>query len=106
MQAEPASPEPVDLSGPRTLRNADETRSVLLDALRGPSPIRLDCSAVTEADLSFVQLLLAARKSAEGAGKDVTLAPAPSPAFDKAAKRAGFPVSLDLHSGGAWLGRE
>lgn len=103
---EAPGPEAVDLSGPRTLRNAEQTRSVLLDALRGPSPLRLDCSATAEADLSLVQLLLAAQKSAQAAGKDVTLAHPPSAAFVQAASRAGFPAP-ELPGGlSSWLRKE
>jgi ABC-type transporter Mla MlaB component len=103
-----SGPETVDLSGPRTLRNAEQTRSVLLDALRGPSPVRLDCSAIVEADLSLLQLLLAAKKSAEAAGKDMTLAHPPSAAFLQAASRAGFSTGPDPLSGGdaLWLRKE
>lgn len=100
--------ETVDLGGSRTIRNAEETRSLLLEALLAPSPIRLDCSSVEEADLSFVQLLLSARKSAQATGKIVALAPAPSAAFLQAASRAGFSTEPDSLAGAGfhWLERE
>jgi anti-anti-sigma regulatory factor len=100
--------EALGLGGSRTIRNAEETRSLLLEALRGPSPIRLDCSSVAEADLSFVQLLLSARKSAQAAGKIATLAHAPRGAFLQAASRAGFSPAPDSLAGGSsyWLEKE
>jgi anti-anti-sigma regulatory factor len=98
----------VDLGGPRTIRNAEETRSLLLEALRGLSPIRLDCSSVAEADLSFVQLLLSARKSAHAAGKIATLAHEPCRALQQAALRAGFSAAPDplAGAGSYWLEKE
>jgi ABC-type transporter Mla MlaB component len=63
----------LDLSGPRTIRYADQTRSLLSEALCAHSAISVDCSAVTEADLSVVQLLLSGRMSAELSGKSLTL---------------------------------
>jgi anti-anti-sigma regulatory factor len=100
--------ETVDLGGPRTIRNAEETRSLLLEALRGPSPIRLDCASVAEADLSFVQLLLSARKSAQATGKIATLAHSPRGAVLQAASRAGFSTAPDplAGAGSYWLERE
>ncbi|MFZ1109611.1 MAG: STAS domain-containing protein [Rhodomicrobium sp.] len=100
--------ETVDLGGPRTIRNAEETRSLLLEALRGPSPIRLDCSSVAEADLSFVQLLLSARKSGQATGKIATLAHSPRGAFLQAASRAGFSTAPDplAGAGSYWLEKE
>jgi ABC-type transporter Mla MlaB component len=100
--------ETVDLGGARTIRNAEETRSLLLEALRGSSPISLDCSTVAEADLSFVQLLLSWRKSARAAGKTATLANPPHGAFLQAASRAGFSPAPDplAGPGSYWLEKE
>jgi hypothetical protein len=100
--------EAVDLGGPRTLRNAEETRSLLLEALQGASPIRLDCSLVAEADLSFLQLLLSARKSGQAAGITVTLAHEAGGAFLQAASKAGFVTRPDSLAGAGchWLGEE
>jgi hypothetical protein len=62
------------LSGVRTVRTAEQSHSVLLEALRSASPISLDCSEITETDVSFVQLLLSARKTAAEYGRDLALA--------------------------------
>ncbi len=106
MQEAPGA-EAVDLSGPRTLRNAEETRSLLMEALQRPSPIGLDCSAVAEADLSFVQLLLSARKSAEAAGKTLTLSHPASAPLLKAASKAGFATKPSpIAENAIWLTKE
>ncbi len=98
----------VVLSGPRTVRYAEETRTLLLEALQGSSPVALDCSAVSEADLSFVQLLLAARRSAQLSGNVVTLAHSPGGVLRQALSRAGFGTSPDPLTGNQsqWLKKE
>ncbi len=98
----------LDLNGSRTIRNADQTRSLLLEALCAHSAISLDCSAVTEADLTLVQLLISGRMSAQLAGKTCTLARPPSGAFLQALSRAGFIASPDSLSGGGsyWIRKE
>ena len=107
MQEAPSS-WTVDLSGPRTIRSTDQTRSLLLEALCAHPAISLDCSAVTEADLSFVQLLISAQASAELAGKPLTLASAPSGAVLEALSKAGFAIAPGPLPGGGsdWLRKE
>jgi ABC-type transporter Mla MlaB component len=98
----------VVLSGPRTVRYAEETRTLLLEALQGSSPVTLDCSAVAEADLSFVQLLFAARRSAQLSGNVVTLAHSASGVLQQALSRAGFELAPDPLTGNQsqWLKKE
>jgi ABC-type transporter Mla MlaB component len=94
MQEAPGSGT-LDLSGPRTIRYADQTRSLLIDALCAHSAINLDCSAVTEADLSLVQLLISGRVSGQLSDKTVTLLHPPSGAFLQTLSKAGFTASRD-----------
>jgi len=79
-------------SGASTLRDAAELRSSLLTALRGNNVV-LDCTAITEVDLSFVQLVLAARKSA-GPDRFTVNAP-PTSALAETLIRGGFCVGAD-----------
>jgi anti-anti-sigma regulatory factor len=70
----------VRLSGTQTIREAEGTLQALRDALAAESTVTLDCEAVEEADLSFLQLIIAARKSARNSGKILELAsPATGP---------------------------
>ena len=62
------------LDGALTLRNVDTIRENLLETVQQHQALEIDCSAATEIDLSFVQLVLAARASALSAGKMVALA--------------------------------
>ncbi len=69
----------VTLAGPMTIRQADDVATTLMDALTQSSAIELDFSGVSSVDLTFIQLLVAAAKSAEADGKTLTLqAPAPA----------------------------
>lgn len=63
----------VDLSGPQTIREAEATAQILRDALRDNDEILLDCEGIEEADLTFLQLVIAGRKSALGQGKSLGL---------------------------------
>jgi ABC-type transporter Mla MlaB component len=62
------------LDGILTVRTIDEARVRLVDALARGSTVRVDCSAVVEADVSLIQLLLAARRSAARDGRTLSLA--------------------------------
>ncbi len=105
---EASSSGTLDLSGSRTIRSADQTRSLLLEALGAHTTTSLDCSAVTEADLSLVQLLISARMSAELSGKTVTLAHPPTGVLLQALSKAGFTTSPDplIGNGSYWLKKE
>lgn len=82
------------LEGAATVRNAEATHAKLADILRRHDEIEIDCGAVTEADLSLVQLLLAARRSAKRAGKTVVLAGPASGALRAALSQGGFLTGL------------
>jgi ABC-type transporter Mla MlaB component len=80
----------IELGGVRTVRTAEQSHSVLLEALRSASSIDLDCSQVTETDVSFVQLLLSARKTAAEYGKSLTLAHPAGETLRSVLERGGF----------------
>lgn len=76
----PASPTVVRLDGARTIAVAADTHAALSAALAGADAVVVDCRGTSEADLSLVQLLIAARHSADDAGKTLSLAaPADGP---------------------------
>src|SRR5436305_247912 len=62
------------LVGALTVRNIEQIRTRLLQAMRRHRVVVVDCALATGVDLSFLQLVLAARKSAAAAGKTVALA--------------------------------
>jgi ABC-type transporter Mla MlaB component len=62
------------LDGALTLRTVEAIREDLLEMMQHHQALEIDCSAATEIDLSFVQLVLAARAAALSLGKTVALA--------------------------------
>ena len=64
----------VTFTGSLTVRNCEQIKRQLLDGLAGADGMRIDCAGVAEVDVSFVQLLLGARRSAERAGKRLAMA--------------------------------
>ena len=60
---------PLRLAGDLDIYAVDELRDALLSRVRTASVVALDLSGVTACDPAAVQLLCAARRSAEAAGK-------------------------------------
>ncbi|SEH30874.1 STAS domain-containing protein [Magnetospirillum fulvum] len=88
----------VACSGELCLPRAEEIRDTLLAALDQAQPVVIDLSQATEIDLSTVQLILAARLSAERRGLSLWLtSPADGPlaATLLAAGLTGSPLSTD-----------
>ena len=63
----------VKFSGPQTIRESEETAKVLRQALVESSSIVLDCDEIEEVDLTFLQLVIAGRRSALRDGKSFAL---------------------------------
>lgn len=89
----------VDSSPSSTVRTAASFRQSLLDAFEADDQVELDVGELVELDLSFLQLVHAAREWARRSGKSLRLrAPAPAPVA-ALLERAGFlaaPASDDL----------
>lgn len=62
------------LEGPQTVRTIEITCDRLREELAHHDAVAIRCGTIAEVDLSFVQLLLAAKRSADRAGKSLTLA--------------------------------
>ena len=86
----PIEVEQFALDGALTLRTIETTRTKLLEMLERHQALEIDCSAATEIDLSFIQLLLSARMSAQSTGKTIALAHPASGALSDALQRGGF----------------
>jgi anti-anti-sigma regulatory factor len=82
------------LLGSLTARNIRQAHADLLEVMRRHTHVRIDCSAVTDADVSFIQLILAARRSAAAEGKTISLARPASGALLVRLMQAGL-VGLD-----------
>ncbi|WP_395018123.1 lipid asymmetry maintenance protein MlaB [Dongia sp.] len=53
----------IELTGAITIREIEAIRRDLLARLEAKTPLEIDMSGVTEADISLIQLILAAEKS-------------------------------------------
>lgn len=78
------------LTGPQTVATIAATREALLAALATQDVVTIDCAAVTEADLTLLQVLLAAHASAQRAGKRLHLRNTQSGALGVALADAGY----------------
>jgi len=74
------------------LRSVQPLRDKMLAALGGNSPVTLDCAAVERADVAFVQLVLAAGRSAARRGATLALTNRTA-GLDVAFRRAGLDPS-------------
>lgn len=70
-----SAPTYVSMPSSLTVREAEHVHACLVEAVRDRPTIVLDCRAATEIDLSFIQLVISARKSARAAGKTVAVVP-------------------------------
>ena len=80
----------VVLDGPLTVRTIASVKATLLQALAEYHTVQVDCGTADSADLSLIQLLLAARQSAQRTGKALHLAAPAQGALREALVQGGF----------------
>jgi anti-anti-sigma regulatory factor len=90
-----AGPARVAMTGALTVRNAEHIHQRLLQAVRDHHDVVLDCANASEIDLSFIQLVLAARKSAAAAGKTLSVAAPTTDLLADTLRRAGVLDTAD-----------
>lgn len=91
----------IEAPGSVTVRNAGDFAGALLNAVQSGGDIDIDLSELAEVDLSFVQLVLAARTHLEGEGARLGLVQPAVPALAALLDRAGFlgdpqPADIDF----------
>jgi anti-anti-sigma regulatory factor len=96
----------IKCAGEMSIARAEEIREDLWAALRADRPIAVDCSAVTGIDVSFVQLLMAARISAKRRGISFRLSKPISETLVTALLRGGFVAAVPLPNEDFWNGGE
>jgi anti-anti-sigma regulatory factor len=84
-----------------TVRSAGEFAEQLLAAVQAGGDLDVDVAALGEVDLSFIQLILAARSHVEQEGARFALAQPAGPALAALLDRAGFlgdpqPADIDF----------
>jgi anti-anti-sigma factor len=80
----------IRLDGALTVRSVETVHADLAAALEQHAMVIVDCSAATEIDLSAIQLLLAARRTAQRADKTLMLAGTDNAVLRTALLRGGF----------------
>ena len=80
----------LSLGGALTLRSVDDILAKFLDASARYTTLEVVCDTADEVDLGFIQLLLAARLSAQAANRTIRLAQPASGALLGALQRGGF----------------
>jgi len=93
----------IRLSGAGGIRNITQHYEVLSEGINTGADIALDLRDVEEADLAFIQLVVAARRSAEARGLSLTLShPAPEPTL-QTLERGGFIGAVPDDRRNFWL---
>jgi len=82
----------IEWAGPCDIQSAPRTRSDLIDALRASEEVGIDAERVEHLDLTFVQLLVSASKTAAVSHRRLRFAPV-SAAFLAAFACAGVKLS-------------
>lgn len=99
----------VTVTGTLTAGDVEELRSLLIKALIDADRVELDAAKVTAADLSCLQLLCSAHRSAVRLNKVLTLAGGLSKALKEAAESAGYlrhiGCRLDREKDCLWVAR-
>ncbi|MBR0716898.1 STAS domain-containing protein [Bradyrhizobium liaoningense] len=80
----------VRLQGCLTLRDAKQVQGLLLDAISAYREVEIDVSDVSSIDVSIIQLIASARKSAEQRGRKLSLATGSGGAFRATLAKVGF----------------
>ena len=86
----PGAATHLKLSGRLTTPVSDDTRRALRTALEQGEKLVLDCSEASEVDVSFLQLLVAAKRAAERSHKTIAFSTPPQGALAEALRRCGF----------------
>jgi anti-anti-sigma regulatory factor len=102
---DPTTDRVLALTGDQTVRQAAHTMEHVLAALAEPGDLLLDCDGVTGADLSLIQIIVAARRSATSRSKRLALTAPPAGALHQALERGGFP-ELGSADPASWTGRD
>jgi anti-anti-sigma regulatory factor len=89
MNQEPAI-RTLALTGVRTLRQAAQTYAEFVSALQVPGDLWVNCEDVSEADLSLVQIIIAAQRDAASRGCRLVMSQHPSGALLDVLRRGGF----------------
>lgn len=99
----------IHVGGELTVQHAAELRACLLSALNGAQSVRIDLQAVEDIDLTCLQILCSAHKSALFAGKALCLGNETPQHFKDSLNVAGFSrlqgCTMDTGDSCLWIQR-
>lgn len=96
----------VVFQGSMTIQEIDAARLKMVEAISCHSVIDVDCSGVAQADITFVQMLLAARLGTADLGKVIRLtAPAAGPLRETLERSGLLSAHGDTPSAQFWAGK-
>lgn len=93
----------IELSGELTIRSINDIRIRMIDALDGHAQVTAKVADDAVVDLTFVQLMESARRSAREGGKDLRLAAPASGLLLETLQRGGFLAGDDTARRDFWL---
>jgi hypothetical protein len=88
------------------IRNIKDMHSDLLMYVKNNKDIEIDLNSCEDVDLSLIQLVEAARKSAEAEAKSISLTKPANDIIQSVLKRAGFFDALSSNDAKFWLHKE
>ena len=88
---------PVKLDGSLTVPFCDEILSRVAEAFEANDAVTIDVAGASEVDVSFLQILVAASKTAAQTGKTLVIETAGLPLLAHAAARCGLPLTTTPH---------
>ena len=98
------TPTTIDCSGDMTVNRIEEIYDRLRAGLNAGGPVAVDCRAAAEADVSFIQLLIAARVSAQRRGMALRLMQPLAEPLRSALERGGFTAGTGAPDADFWTG--
>jgi len=78
-----------------TVAYADQLHEQIVEALQNHARVALDCSAATEMDVSFLQILLGASRIVDSTDKVICLSAPPSGLLAETMSRCGFALPAE-----------
>ena len=106
MQSYTEDVPPLELSSPLNIKNIMDIHQVVLNSLSNNKETRLALDPESQVDLSFVQLMEAARTFAEQQGKSLALTSPAGGALLDVLRRGGFLDDLSPDAAKFWLHQE
>jgi phospholipid transport system transporter-binding protein len=90
MSTDPSS-NVLSFEGSLRAAQSEGVHRAILEALRDHASVVIDCSGADDVDVSFLQILIGAARTASAGRNDIRLASPPSGPLAETMRRCGFP---------------